>query len=147
MHAFFIESGAKPDRGFFMRYTGLSDLLSHTSSPLAKGPVALVFVDDDVELDTTLRHNLQLGFTAVVVFMMAEFELAPDIEDRVHRVDANFARGDNREDIVNQIIKAAPGIWMYVCYNAEYLFFPFCETRSIGELLAFHTEERRDAML
>mgnify|MGYP001799544876 FL=1 len=130
-----------------MRYTGLSDLLSHTPSPLAKGPVALVFVDDDVELDTTLRHNLQLGFTAVVVFMMAEFELAPDIEDRVHRVDANFARGDNREDIVNQIIKAAPGIWMYVCYNAEYLFFPFCETRSIGELLAFHTEERRDAML
>ncbi len=36
---------------------------------------------------------------------------------------------------------------MYYCYNAEFLFFPFCETRSIAEMLAFHTEERRDAML
>ncbi len=36
---------------------------------------------------------------------------------------------------------------MYYCYNAEYLFFPFCETRTVGEMLAFHTEERRDAML
>ena len=37
--------------------------------------------------------------------------------------------------------------WLYYCFNAEYLLFPFCETRSIGEMLAFHAEERRSAML
>ena len=36
---------------------------------------------------------------------------------------------------------------MYYCFNAEYLFFPFCETRSVAEMLAFHEGERRDAML
>jgi hypothetical protein len=36
---------------------------------------------------------------------------------------------------------------VHCCFNAEYLFFPFRETRSIGEMLAFHTEERRAAML
>ena len=46
-------------------------------------------------------------------------------------------------DAINRIVKAAPSVWMYYCYNAEYLFYPFCETRSVGELLAFHTEERR----
>ena len=45
------------------------------------------------------------------------------------------------------MIAAAPGTWLYYCFNAEYLFFPFCETRTVGEMLTFHTEERRDAML
>ena len=40
-----------------------------------------------------------------------------------------------------------PGLWMFYCYNAEYLFHPFAESRSVGEMLTFHGEERRDAML
>ncbi|WP_292289923.1 hypothetical protein [Marivita sp.] len=130
-----------------MRYAGINDLLSRAPDAVAKGPVALVFAEDAVEIDSTLRHNLQLGFTSVIVFMAPEFDLAPDVEDCVLRVDAHIARDGNREEIVNAVIAKAPGVWMYVCYNAEYLFFPFCETRTIGELLAFHTEERRDAML
>lgn len=130
-----------------MRYTGITDLLAQNTAALAKGPVALVFAEDAVEIDSTIRHNLELGFRAVVVFMLPEFDLAPDVTKRVLRVDAHLSRDGGREDIINAVIDAAPGVWMYACYNAEYLFFPFCETRSIGELLAFHTEERRDAML
>ena len=130
-----------------MRYAGVNEFLSQSSGTLAKGPISLVFVEDDVEIDTTLRHNLQLGFKAVIVFMTPEFNLAEDVEDRVIRVDANIVRDENREAIINSLIAKAPGVWFYTCYNAEYLFFPFCETRTIGELLAFHTEERRDAML
>ena len=39
------------------------------------------------------------------------------------------------------------GAWVYVGFNAEYLFFPFSSSRSVAELLAFHTEERRGSML
>ena len=130
-----------------MRYTGLDQLLSQGSAALAKGPLALVFVEDDVEVDTTLRHNLHLGFKSNIVFMPEAFDLAEDIADKVVRVDTEITRKGNREEIVNAIIPKAQGLWVYVCYNAEYLFFPFCETRTIGEMLAFHTEERRDAML
>ncbi|MFP7671790.1 glycosyltransferase family 2 protein [Marivita sp. S0852] len=130
-----------------MRYAGINDLLSKNPAAVAKGPIALVFIEDNVEIDSTLRHNLQLGFKTVIAFMMPSFELAADVAERVVRVDANIAQNDDREEIVNTVIAKAPGVWMYVCYNAEYLFFPFCETRTIGELLAFHTEERRDAML
>ena len=49
--------------------------------------------------------------------------------------------------IVNAVIEKAHGQWIFYCYNTEYLFFPFCEHRAIGEMLAFHTEERRDAVL
>src|SRR5690606_22032016 len=41
----------------------------------------------------------------------------------------------------------AIGQCIYYSFNAEYLFFPFCETRSIGEMLSFQTEERRGSML
>ena len=45
------------------------------------------------------------------------------------------------------MIEAVPGLWLYYCYNAEYLFYPFSDTRTVGEMLAFHAEERRRAML
>ncbi len=130
-----------------MRYTDIDEFFSQASGTLAKGPIALVFVEDTVEIDATVRHNLHLGFKKNILFMPAEFDLAEDIADQVTRVDADVVRDGNREDIVNKIIQLAPGVWIYACYNAEFLFFPFCETRTIGELLAFHSEERRDAML
>ena len=130
-----------------MNHASLDDFLKHATAALAKGPVALIFVEDAVELDSTLRHHLQCGFKAVVSLMPPAFELADDLGGRVHRVDFDCSHPQAVFDAVNRVIEAAPGIWLYYCYNAEYLFFPFCETRSIGEMLAFHSEERRDAML
>ena len=44
---------------------------------------------------------------------------------------------------IDAIISALPRQWIYCCYNGEYLFYPFCESRSIGEIIAFATDERR----
>jgi hypothetical protein len=35
--------------------------------------------------------------------------------------------------VVNALIDKAPGQWLHYCYNGEYLFYPFCEDRSVGE--------------
>ncbi|WP_238363953.1 hypothetical protein [Mesobacterium pallidum] len=130
-----------------MHYEGLSDFLSKGSAALAKGPVAMVFCEDEAEIDTTLRHHRQSGFRTLLSFMPDDFPLAPDLKGAVHRIRYDMTREAALETAVNAVMAAAPGVWMYYCYNAEYLFYPFCETRSIGEMLAFHTEERRDAML
>ncbi|WP_371223312.1 glycosyltransferase family 2 protein [Roseovarius sp. 2305UL8-3] len=130
-----------------MQYSSLSDFMSRGRDALAKGPIALIFVEDEVEIDSTVRHHLDAKFKSVIVLMPEAFDLASDVADAVHRVTYDMARGDTLVDGVNAMIKAAPGQWFYYCYNAEYLFFPFCEVRTIGEMLAFHHEERRDAML
>ncbi|RKF16838.1 hypothetical protein D6850_04680 [Roseovarius spongiae] len=130
-----------------MQYAGLADFIARGGATLAKGPIALVFAEDEVELDTTLRHHLDAGFRAIAVFMPAGFGLPGDVAERVARIDYDLAAGDSYIDAVNAVIDAARGEWLYYCFNAEYLFYPFCETRSVGEMLAFHTEERRDAML
>ena len=65
----------------------------------------------------------------------------------MHRVTFDTHADSAMVTAINRLIRAAPGIWIYYCYNAEYLFHPFCETRNIREMLTFHGEERRDAVL
>ncbi|SHI37638.1 hypothetical protein SAMN05444404_0111 [Ruegeria lacuscaerulensis ITI-1157] len=130
-----------------MQHDSLDDFLKSGRAALSKGPVALIFAEDDVEIDGTLRHHLDLGFRSVIAFMPPDFAMAPELAQRVHRVSMRCTPREAVFDAINRIIRAAPSIWMYYCYNSEYLFFPFCETRTIGEMLTFHAEERRESML
>lgn len=130
-----------------MRFASLTDYLKR-GTPTPQGPpLALVLVEDDVEVDSTLYHHLKAGFDPVISLMPASLDLPDDLESRVVRIDGNTTAPGAMEETVTRLAAAAPGRWMYYCFNAEYLFFPFCETRTVGEMLAFHTEERRDAML
>lgn len=130
-----------------MEYSSLDQFLRTGRAALAKGPVAMVFVEDAVEIDTTLRHHLQAGFGPVLALMPDAFLLPEDVERQIHRIPYDSGAPGAVSAAVNRLIEAAPGIWMYYCYNAEYLFYPFCESRTVGEMLGFHGEERRDAML
>ena len=130
-----------------MNYTSLDEFLASGAAALKRGPIALVFVEDDVEVATTLRHHHDSGFKTVVAFMPKVFDLPGDVMPLVERVDYDATAPGAVTNAVNSLMSAAAGQWVYYCYNAEYLFFPFCETRSIGEMLAFHTQERRNAML
>jgi hypothetical protein len=130
-----------------MQHSGLQDFLAKGRHVLAKGPVALIFAEDLVEVDSTIRHHQSLGFRAILLFAPPELVLPAGLDEHLHRIDYRTAGAGAVEAAVNAINDAAPGIWIYYCFNAEYLFYPFCETRTIGEMLAFHAEERRDAVL
>lgn len=130
-----------------MPLASVNEFLRKDAAALPKGPVALVFVEDQIEIGTTLRHHLQAGFAVVVALIPDEFVIPEDVEAKIHRISYDVAGGDLMPDAVNRFIEAMPGRWLYYCYNAEYLFHPFCERRTVGEMLAFHAEERREAML
>ena len=131
-----------------MHYDSLPAMIKSTAAVPPQGPVALVFVEDDVEVATTLRHHQQIGFRSLIACMPPSFSLPRDLEDTVIRVDYDMTVPSAMETAVNLLITALPTeTWLYYCYNAEYLFHPFCETRTVGEMLAFHEEERRSAML
>ena len=130
-----------------MIYDTLDAFLSKGRAALAKGPVALILLEDEVETASTVRHHIDAGFKSIVVFGVPEITLPEDVADEVTRVHFDMSADDALLTVVNGCIEAAAGQWLYYCYNAEYLFYPFCEHRSVSEMLAFHTEERRDAML
>lgn len=130
-----------------MQYDSLTAYLQAPDKIAPKGPLAIILAEDAVELDSTLRHHLSLGFADLLLLAPAGIDPDPDIAARItvirHDVHAEHAMAK----AVNRLIAAFPGLWMYYCFNGEYLFYPFCETRTIRDLLAFHAEERRDAML
>ena len=114
---------------------------------LAKGPIAIVLFEDFVETETTLVHLAKAGFGLILALSPEPLPakvLAPSVRNLIfgtRHPEAHVAA-------VNAVIDAVPqGIWMYYGYNAEYLFYPFSDSRTVGEMLAFHTEERRSAML
>ncbi|MFY0635416.1 MAG: hypothetical protein JXQ91_16510 [Vannielia sp.] len=131
-----------------MRYTSLSDFLDKGRKVLAKGPIAVICAEDLLEVETTIRHHRMAGFREIVLLAPQILELSASLEAQVHRIPYDMHADNALTEALNPIIAATtPGQWLYYCYNAEYLFFPFCENRKVGEMLAFHVEERRDAML
>jgi hypothetical protein len=130
-----------------MRYNDFEHFMKKGRDALAKGPVAVILVEDLVEVDTTIRHHHYLGFREILVLAPDALELPEALEKHIRRIPFDTGAEGATEAALNTLIEAAPGIWFYYCYNAEYLFYPFSDTRKITEMLAFHTEERRDAML
>jgi len=130
-----------------MQYSGLDQFLKQGKDALTKGVIGIVCIEDGIEVDTCLRHHLNLGFSTLVVLAQSGLSLPKDVPDKVHVVEIDIHAPRAFLNAINRIIPAAAGQWLYFCFNAEFLFFPFCETRTIGEMLAFHTEERRSAML
>lgn len=151
-----------------MRHPSLDDFLRRGRAALAPGPVALLLVEDAVEVASTLRHHLDAGFRSIVAFAAPGLDLpaldapvaspvpgpvpgpgpGPGPGARVTRVDCDMSVDGALARIVNGCIDAAPpGTWLAYLYNAEYLFFPFCEHRSVGELCTFVAEERRASVL
>ncbi len=131
-----------------MAYSGLEEFTARGKGALAPGPVALIFAEDGVELDSTVRHHASAGFRTVVLFApegLALPEALPEAAEVV-RYDT-LAEGAVPRAVTAAIAAAPEGTWLYYCYNAEYLFFPFSESRNVRELLAFHVEERRASML
>lgn len=131
-----------------MDYPDLSALLAARPPLLARGPLMIVLAEDRTELASTVAHHLEIGFRAVILLATAAPELPAELRPRVATVRHRAARDGGLAAAVTRIAQAVPmGTWLGYAHNAEYLFFPFCESRTVGEMLAFHMEERRAAMV
>lgn len=131
-----------------MDYASLDAFLEQGKAVLAKGPLGIVLIEDLVEADSAIRHQLACGFRAVLAFAPPSWAMPADLAERVHRIPFDTHSPEALTRAINPVIAACPETtWLHYCYNAEYLFYPFCETRNVNELLTFHAEERRDAML
>ncbi|MEO1638530.1 MAG: hypothetical protein AAFU41_04710 [Pseudomonadota bacterium] len=130
-------------RVFAMHHASLSAYAASLRQRQPRGPIALMLIEDDVEVESTIAHHQRMGFGEMAAVCAPEMGL-PD--EMLHRVDFDLREENALQSIVNAVIPAVPGTWLYFCFNAEYLFFPFCEDRSLPEMLAFMTEERRTSV-
>ena len=120
-----------------MHYPNLAALLADAPRRLSKGPLALVMIEDEVEVEGTLRHLARFGFRHLLAFCAPQIALPEGLPHLV-RIDYDTTAERALQSALNGMIKAVPGEWLFYCYNAEYLHYPFCESRSVGEMLAFY---------
>ncbi|OUS07576.1 hypothetical protein A9Q96_06615 [Rhodobacterales bacterium 52_120_T64] len=106
------------------------------------GPIAVILAEDDVELAGTIKRHRDIGFgTILVIGDVAEISV-----EGAHFFPAQLNRLEDSIDALNKIIAACTGKWIYYGFNAEYLYFPFSETRTIKDAINFIEEERRTAV-
>jgi len=131
------------------RYDSLAAFRADRGDP-GRGPMAALICEDRTEVASTLDHLLARGFRAVYALA------GPDVEDAlltgrgeapVHIIRDRARRTGAAQDLMAALIDKAPGQWLHYCYNGEYLFYPFCEDRSVGEMVTWAMEERRSAIL
>jgi hypothetical protein len=67
-----------------MQYKDLETFLKDGVAALTKGPVATIFVEDDVVIATRLRHHQHAGFARFIAFMPDAFEMPRDLQDGAH---------------------------------------------------------------
>ena len=114
----------------------------------AGGPLALILCENRTAVDDTLRHHARLGFRHILALSPETLPIPDDLAGRATCLIWDARAPGAHAGAVNAVNDAvAPGTWLFYAFNAEFLFYPFCETRSVAEMLAFHAEERRDAML
>ena len=130
-----------------MDFSGLNEFITAQGASLKKGPIAIIFVEDDVEVESTLAHHIALGFKQVLVLAPRLPDISDDVLIEVTTITFDPFQKYAVRDAINLLMPHMAGSWVFTCFNAEYLYFPFSETRSFGELVEFHTEERRDSML
>jgi hypothetical protein len=126
-----------------MQFETLAAFLQSGPTFLAKGPVSVIYDEDGFALTESIAHALRIGFKSVVV--ISPFGPSVGDDPRVHTVRHEF-RVEGFQVSLNGIISVAPPkTWLHAAFNGEFLWYPFLETRSVGELCTFHAEERRSA--
>ncbi len=115
-----------------------------------KGPFAIVIAEDKSETAATLQHVIQLGFRKAFLFAPEGMTLDPEMEELAEKlvvIRDRTRRPNAARDAVNAVMDAVAGEWIHYCFNGEFLFYPFCEDRSVAEVATFITEERRASAL
>ncbi len=130
-----------------MQFNSFDSFIAWARGGLTKGPFGLVFAEDSVELDSTIDHMCTLGFKKVIVLGNDLPDFPDHQSEQVIFAKADIPASGDISGLVNALMPFMKGEWVSYCYNAEYLYFPFSEDRSISELAAFSMEERRDAIL
>jgi hypothetical protein len=110
------------------------------------GPVAALICEDATEIRSSFDHLVRIGFRNIALFAPEPPEL-PSIDSvSVVTVLCRTAEPGAAAACLNALIGRTAGRWLHYTFNAEYLFFPFSETRVIGEMLRFVDSERRDSV-
>jgi len=112
---------------------------------LLPGAVAIVLVEDGIGLMDTILHTEKIGFRNIIFVSQTQPVLVchENLSINIYWFSIPSHSREANLKALNNLVSQLSGRWVYYCFNAEFLFFPFQEHRSIDDLTQFMEEERR----
>ncbi|MEM7423648.1 MAG: hypothetical protein AAF334_07975 [Pseudomonadota bacterium] len=107
---------------------------------LPSGVIGVLLCDGSDSADLSAAHLASLGVSAIVsVGASGPLQTVPVPLLRVAEAPGRFGA----TTALNRVIDAFDGQWLLWLWAGEYFFYPYVETRSIGDFTAFLNDERR----
>ncbi len=110
---------------------------------LPEGVVAILFCETRMQVAVPARRLEAQGAVAIIAIGM-NVEL-DDITIPVLHIDERPTQRDAWKQL-NTLIAALAGRWLLWLWNGEFFVFPYGENRTLGDLTAFLSDERRPSV-
>ena len=124
-----------------MAHRSVKDFLaSAVFSRLPRGVITVLFCEEDWLVAETLAH-IQAQRPGHVLAVGRTGSLADDHNISVIQTDLSERMA--RVEVLNTLIQAMDGRWIHWLSNGEFLFYPWSESRSLGDVTQFLGDERR----
>ena len=95
-----------------MDYPNLTSFIKSEGRNLDKEPIALLIIEDDAEVETTLDHHIKLGFKQIIVLAKSLSEVDEDTLSRVTTVYVDTFADDCVQRTVNTLMPHMVGAWV-----------------------------------
>ena len=86
-----------------MDYPSLDEFFKSVKHHLKKGPIALIFAEDEFELVSTISHHINLGFTKTILFAKSKPVLPIDAKEKLVFVFHDLFNSPEVDIIINKI--------------------------------------------
>ncbi|MBY8976672.1 hypothetical protein KHP62_12685 [Rhodobacteraceae bacterium NNCM2] len=127
-----------------MTERALSEYLSSEAcKKLPAGVVTVLFCEDDAYLEATVDHALRQSPAHILAIGRPE---ALEGREGITAIPADLTDPLARDRILNDLIDRFDGRWLHWLHNGEFFFYPWCESRSLGDLTGFLKNERRSIL-
>ncbi|MEM0942541.1 MAG: hypothetical protein AAGI70_01215 [Pseudomonadota bacterium] len=110
---------------------------------LPPGPLWVVLCEDPWLAAESVAHAAALS-PAQVLALGDVAGLAP--QPGVAAIEMDLGAHGAAALALNRIIAAAEGRWVGWCFAGEFFFYPWCETRTLGDLTLFLAGEQRASL-
>lgn len=110
---------------------------------LRNDPIGIIFAEDNIGLTDSIDHLLQIGFKNIFIIGLPNNMILARKYKNLHHIQYDIDATGAITNCLNSAISAFPDYWIFHCFNSEFLYFPFSETRKIQDFLLFSDDEKR----
>lgn len=122
-----------------MEYRSVAEFI-HAHPLLPRGVVGILLCESRLHAAASARRMIRQGIAAIIA--IGDAPVLKDPPCPIIRISEDVREG-RESTLLNPLFDMLAGRWVLWQWNGEFFFYPFSETRSLGDFTTFLDDERR----